>query len=1850
MADGAKSFVIGQTPLKDPNDQSNFDNFELVDYKGTEAGEDINSRLGGFGASTTVSTRLETDVAVIRTGQHTQIDYVDFRFAINQLVKSTSKGTFEHTGKWRIEYKAVSAGAWTPVRTNAKNPLPPQISDASFDKYYGDKDSSKDVAGSPGDRPTYWSATAPISTANAGIWFNTANNFEPKVYEDQVWTLPRNAKFANSHWTWSEESSWGSDKSTTAFVGAKLPTNRTYEQGDYWLNTAKNQAFFFNGSAWVIAGSTLRPGTFGENSTGGTVEVEDGQIELTAKTTQTFPKEFRVPVPRINEPYMFRVVKTSPINTTEKMFDITWESFQEVTAKAYKFPATATTQLVARASDQFSSIPDLGGIYRGRIVRVPSNYDPVTRLYSGVWDQTWKLAYTNNPAFVGYDLVMNDRYGMNAYYPIVLSKMDVYEAGQWCDVRTASGAPRFTYNGLISDPRGGREALNYIFGIFAGRFFDDGNGSGVIKIDKDGGAAVIFTPENVVEGLFTYSFTEISTRHNDITVAFTNPDLQWQEDRRPVRDNDHIAQYGRIPHNFIAVGCTNAEEAIRRARYHLITGIKETMMVNFKTNRMGLYLSPYDVILLSDPDMEFGLSGRVKSVTSPRKIQLREPLFFEPGFSYKISFQLISPATDDFVIESRNLVSSTSGALTELTVTADLPELPEDAVFTVEQTNGDSAPIAFRVMSITEVDGDPDNVDIQAMMMYRAKWLFIDGQFNTIEDLDQSLLETKKKPAPVKNLRVTPSTRRSGSRKVATVLLTWDKSPTKTVSKYKIEGSRDNGPMSTLAETTVNQFEWDDIPTGEYLFQVSAVDVNGYESKPIRIEHRLIGDLTVVDDITQLRLIDETSATTFERRSPTFQWGKNTSPTFEEYVVRICTPAGDLIREERIDDPTYTYEYALNVADNNGSPRRSFMIKVASSDQFGFLSDFQQLTVTNSAPAKPATQSVTVRAGLPVVKYTPPAERDFMGVVIHSSTTSGFTPSAETLRYKGPNTDVPFDPAYAATNYVKIAFYDVFGDTNLNFGNQMSVEVPAQFAKDLIPPGLPTSFTVRGGIGFMIAEWVNPNDSDLEAVEVFYSTVNDVATAKFGAASNGTSVVVPGMKHGQPYFLWARAKDFDGNRSAFTASQTGTPILIDTAAVDAAVITADKLAANAVVQGKIAANAVTTEKLAALSVDAAKLQNQIVDVTKIADLAVATGKIAANAVTAGQMADLAVNSAKMADNAITTAKMVANAVSSAKIAANAVTNTQLAALAVNETTLADNAVSTLKIAANSVVATTIAANAVTASQILANAITTVKIAANAVTANEVAANAITAGQLVANAVTAGKVAADAITAREVAANAITTEQLLANAITSAKIAANAVTANEIAANTITSANIAANAITAREVAANTITSAQIAANTITAKQLVIGDLTNLVPDAVMADITNWQLGGPNNPYINGHSLATAGKAMRINGVTASSSSTLGAVNSDYFPVSPGVDYAVGVTIDPSSTNEASSPGSANARLYWFTADKTTSVNVTYNTFASKTLDNNGAERYDTILRAPADAVFARIRFVRFTSEANTGKVVAGNADFHSVTCGRATGGHLIVNGAITAAKVAANAITAGQIAANAITANELAANSVAAAAIVSNAITSAKIAANAITAREIAANTITASQMAANSITSREINVTSLSALSIKVTNLDIVDATLNGEKLVNGGVSTIYFNTSGNSVPKSATTTILSRTLSLAPQERIVINGFWNLRAPLEANSEVVYFGEASLRVGGSTLDTIRISGPGIDSYGCATQSISGSWTNGDNAQSVTITLVFVLGSGGAMRNNDRNMNYFGSTTSMTNDGTSWTITRLKK
>lgn len=450
---------------------------------------------------------------------------------------------------------------------------------------------------------------------------------------------------------------------------------------------------------------------------------EDLPIIFTGKISGNVVQEFRIEVERKNEPYEIRITKMSQDGNNSTTFNtVSWESFQEGFVTPREYPYTALAHIHLQYSNQLTSVPSFYGIYKLIRIRVPSNYNPETREYTGEWDGTFKIVWSDNPAWCLYDFVMNDRYGVNAYSTVTLDKWDCYEAGQWCDELVNDGRggkqPRYTCNLLQTEATNGREFAVYLASLFNAVLVEESVGYLRLFVEKDADAVFLFTPENITEDGFSYSFTSPENRYNDIKVSFTNPEMNWESDTRRIYNQDDIDKNGRVTYDFAAVGCIREGEAMRRAYYKLITSLTEKITVTFSTNRQAQCLSNFDIILIADPVLGFSIPGRIKRLSEDRKtVYLRDSVYLEAGIGYKITFNL-----PDGLYETEINPVSGSGSLYEFTVTDALPDnLPELATFTIHGSDKTGTPKPFRIVSISEGD-NADVYTITALELNRNKW------------------------------------------------------------------------------------------------------------------------------------------------------------------------------------------------------------------------------------------------------------------------------------------------------------------------------------------------------------------------------------------------------------------------------------------------------------------------------------------------------------------------------------------------------------------------------------------------------------------------------------------------------------------------------------------------------------------------------------------------------------------------------------------------------------------------------------------------------------------------------------------------------------------------------------------------------------------------------------------------------------------------------------------------------------------------------------------------------------------------------------------------------------------------
>lgn len=468
---------------------------------------------------------------------------------------------------------------------------------------------------------------------------------------------------------------------------------------------------------------------------GATDWVDLGILSVTGKTTSGFFKDYRIWFPEFDSEdrpnVRLRFVCTMDKPSTQGVqynAQIAGISVGNSSRK-YTFDNTACVKFLTKASDRLSGTPELWGVYNLAIISIPSNYDGHKHTYDGDWDGLFKKGWTNNPAWILYDLLTNSRYGMGSFYKFDVDKMDFYDAAQFCDELVDDGngnfVPRYTWNGLIDQQKMGREVVMDVAASFNATLFEDNSGAVRLKIPRDDDAAVhIFTPSNVVDGLFNYSYTDPSMWYNSVSVTFINEAEDWIQDQRVVEDEAAIAKYGKNEVSSNLIGCTSVQEAVRKAWYALLTYTTETLSVNFVTTREGLNCNIGDVILISDPDMNSGQSGRLTSVSEDRlTAYLRDDTFIESaivggGINYFCDFQV-----GDKII-SYEVIPDGVGYVKSLKFSVPLDDrIGQYTVYTIRTSEltdaGNAKP--YRVTSIKEVEGSPDKISIGATEINRLK-------------------------------------------------------------------------------------------------------------------------------------------------------------------------------------------------------------------------------------------------------------------------------------------------------------------------------------------------------------------------------------------------------------------------------------------------------------------------------------------------------------------------------------------------------------------------------------------------------------------------------------------------------------------------------------------------------------------------------------------------------------------------------------------------------------------------------------------------------------------------------------------------------------------------------------------------------------------------------------------------------------------------------------------------------------------------------------------------------------------------------------------------------------------------
>ncbi len=353
--------------------------------------------------------------------------------------------------------------------------------------------------------------------------------------------------------------------------------------------------------------------------------VTEKDITIKGKTTSQYLASVVVDnlPPR---PFNIRMRRMTPDSTTDQLQNKTlWSSYTEIIDVKQCYPNTALVG-VQVDSEQFGSQQVSRNYHlRGRILQVPSNYNPQTRQYSGIWDGTFKPAYSNNPAWCLWDMLTHPRYGMGKRLGAVdVDKWALYLIGQYCDQSVPDGfggtEPRITCNAWLTTQRKAWDVLSDF--CSAMRCMPVWNGQTLTFVqDRPSDKVWTYNRSNVVmpdDGApFRYSFSALKDRHNAVEVNWIDPDNGWETATELVEDTQAIARYGRNVTKMDAFGCTSRGQAHRAGLWLIKTELLETQTVDFSVGAEGLRHVPGDVIEICDDDYAgISIGGRVLAVNS----------------------------------------------------------------------------------------------------------------------------------------------------------------------------------------------------------------------------------------------------------------------------------------------------------------------------------------------------------------------------------------------------------------------------------------------------------------------------------------------------------------------------------------------------------------------------------------------------------------------------------------------------------------------------------------------------------------------------------------------------------------------------------------------------------------------------------------------------------------------------------------------------------------------------------------------------------------------------------------------------------------------------------------------------------------------------------------------------------------------------------------------------------------------------------------------------------------------------------------------------------------------------------
>lgn len=576
-------------------------------------------------------------------------------------------------------------------------------------------------------------------------------------------------------------------------------------------------------------------------------------VTLTAKKTGVYYRSYEIQLPKPGRAYKVRVLRLSADSNDQYLFNDTWvDSIGEIVDTPMNYPNSVLVGLKVNSEQFGSSMPSRSYLIRGLKIRVPSNYDENTNTYNGVWDGTFKLLSSSNPAWILFDLLTNARYGLGKFVSESMIDLgQLYQIGRYCDEEVDDGfggkEKRFAINTQITSRQDAYRLIQDIAGAFRGMVFWAG---GMVNIMQDSPSdpVMLFTNANVKDGLFTYKGSARKDRPSVALITYNNKQDGYKQNVEYVEDQEAMARYGERKTEAVAFGCTSRGQAHRVGLWLLYTARMESDMITFTAGLDASFLMPGETVLIQNKYRAGKRnSGRIVSFTK-NSITLDAPV------SLKKSGSFIRIINQEGKIVERD-INETGDNITKVTfktalATADQPVA--NGVWTI--TEPDLVPMRARVVAIAQGE-TPGSFDITVVQNNASKYQAIDNGAALVPENTTVLDPTYPKPS---NLVISEGTYLSSPGNLSVkLMLAWEgKSPEYWVSWRRSDEGNVSNWQSVRA--TEEQYEIVNVAeNGRYDFQLYSVSFGGKKSEIITAVYQVKGTMTPPGAPTSLTAVGD---------------------------------------------------------------------------------------------------------------------------------------------------------------------------------------------------------------------------------------------------------------------------------------------------------------------------------------------------------------------------------------------------------------------------------------------------------------------------------------------------------------------------------------------------------------------------------------------------------------------------------------------------------------------------------------------------------------------------------------------------------------------------------------------------------------------------------------------------------------------------------------------------------------------------------------------------------------------------------------------------------------------------------